>query len=165
MAEKSRTELKAFFETGDRPTQSQFEDLIDSVLNIVNDGFKAWTKLRLSYTDFQPDAGATKTINSIPVPAGYQLGKAFLIPITTFAGGLISAANIQLYDPQDLNVYFNSQCDVYTAIGNYTGICVPGFVNTDRRLQHRTSSSYVRAKLSVTGGTMNSLTSGVIDIY
>lgn len=34
MAIKTKAELKAYFETGDVPTQSQFEDLIDSLLSI-----------------------------------------------------------------------------------------------------------------------------------
>lgn len=37
MAQKNRTDLKAFFETGDKPTQSQFADLIDSFYNIDED--------------------------------------------------------------------------------------------------------------------------------
>jgi len=35
MAKKTRAELKAFFETGDKPTQQQFADFIDSVLNLI----------------------------------------------------------------------------------------------------------------------------------
>lgn len=34
----TRTTLKTFFETGDKPTQSQFEDLINSCTNITDDG-------------------------------------------------------------------------------------------------------------------------------
>ena len=37
MTQRSRTALKAFFETGDKPTQQQFADLIDSVLNYTDD--------------------------------------------------------------------------------------------------------------------------------
>ncbi len=38
MPQVSRTVLKSYFETGDIPTQAQFIDLIDSVLNFFNDG-------------------------------------------------------------------------------------------------------------------------------
>ena len=38
MAEKNRAELKSYFEIGDRPTQEQFADLIDSVVNKQDDG-------------------------------------------------------------------------------------------------------------------------------
>ncbi len=35
--ELSRVDLKAFFETGDLPTEAQFADLIDSYLNLLDD--------------------------------------------------------------------------------------------------------------------------------
>lgn len=38
MSQKTRVQLKAFFETGDRPTQQQFADFIESVLNFSDDG-------------------------------------------------------------------------------------------------------------------------------
>jgi len=38
MAQRDRTTLKTFFETGDKPTQDQFGDLIDSCLNPSDDG-------------------------------------------------------------------------------------------------------------------------------
>ena len=37
MAERNRTTLKSYFETGDAPTQTQFSDLIDSFLSLVDD--------------------------------------------------------------------------------------------------------------------------------
>lgn len=37
MAQLDRAALKAFFETGDKPTQAQFADFIDSNLNLVED--------------------------------------------------------------------------------------------------------------------------------
>lgn len=37
MAQKTRVELKSFFETNDIPTEDQFVDLIDSVPNIADD--------------------------------------------------------------------------------------------------------------------------------
>jgi len=38
MAQQNRTVLKSYFETGDTPTQAQFTDFIDSVLNYSDDG-------------------------------------------------------------------------------------------------------------------------------
>lgn len=38
MAEQTRTILKSWFETGDKPTEQQFADLIDSMLNLQDDG-------------------------------------------------------------------------------------------------------------------------------
>ena len=37
MSRETRATLKAFFETGDKPTQAQFVDLIDSSLNFESD--------------------------------------------------------------------------------------------------------------------------------
>jgi hypothetical protein len=37
MAKKNRPDLKGYFQTGDRPTQAQFEDFIDSKLNHIDD--------------------------------------------------------------------------------------------------------------------------------
>lgn len=37
MAEKTRTELDAYFNTGDTPTEAQFQDLIDSIPNFQDD--------------------------------------------------------------------------------------------------------------------------------
>lgn len=37
MANKTRTQLKAYFETGDTPTESEFIDLIDSNPNLTDD--------------------------------------------------------------------------------------------------------------------------------
>ena len=36
-SDKTRTQLKAYFETGDKPTQSQFADLVESNVNITDD--------------------------------------------------------------------------------------------------------------------------------
>ena len=37
MAEKTRAELDAYFNTGDTPTETQFQDLIDSIPNFQDD--------------------------------------------------------------------------------------------------------------------------------
>ena len=38
MSQETRTQLKTYFETGDIPTEAQFINLIDSLLNITDDG-------------------------------------------------------------------------------------------------------------------------------
>lgn len=50
MAQINRNDLKSYFEAGDRPTASQFVDLIDSVLNITDD----------DYVESLPDATTTQ---------------------------------------------------------------------------------------------------------
>jgi hypothetical protein len=56
MAEQGRTTLKGYFETGDTPTQAQFEDLIDSVPNISD--------LGVSDTEFGYLDGVTSAIQT-----------------------------------------------------------------------------------------------------
>lgn len=41
MTQQNRVTLKSYFETGDTPTEAQFVDLIDSLLNIVEDSINA----------------------------------------------------------------------------------------------------------------------------
>jgi len=56
MSQLGRVALKAFFEAGDTPTESQFVDLIDSLLNIIDDNHCCWKKETINFDDFQPDA-------------------------------------------------------------------------------------------------------------
>ena len=58
MSEQTRTVLKTYFETGDKPTQAQFGDLIDSAVNNVDD------KLYLTYPTIDTlTDGASITVN------------------------------------------------------------------------------------------------------
>lgn len=41
MSVVSRTTLKAYFQTGGKPTQAQFENLIDSLLHVLDENEKA----------------------------------------------------------------------------------------------------------------------------
>ena len=56
MAEQGRATLKGYFETGDTPTQAQFEDLIDSVPNTSDSG--------VSNTEFGYLNGVTSAIQT-----------------------------------------------------------------------------------------------------
>ena len=60
-----RAALKAFFETGDVPTEGQYEELIDSVPNIVNDYGNAPQFTRLA--DVTVLSADILTSNSTPV--------------------------------------------------------------------------------------------------
>jgi len=59
MPQKTKAELKAYFNTGDRPTEAQFGDLIDSTFNTV--GFVAADPVLI---DPAPVSGALYQINS-----------------------------------------------------------------------------------------------------
>lgn len=51
----TRATLKSFFETGDKPTQSQFYDLIDSLFHKTEDSVN-WTEVAGKPTSFAPSA-------------------------------------------------------------------------------------------------------------
>jgi len=61
MAIVDRATLKTFFETGDHPSQSQFATLIDSCINIVDDGGALWILKKILYSDFQPSSDSEVT--------------------------------------------------------------------------------------------------------
>lgn len=64
MATQTRTALKAWFETGDTPTQSQFSDFIDSVPNIQDDLNDS--PANIIKTDLLIPTAQVLTLNSIP---------------------------------------------------------------------------------------------------
>lgn len=66
MAVKTAAELKAYFETGDRPTEQQFVDLIDTIF-----GLALGTKIYLA-TVTSPGVGALN-VNVIKNTLGYDL--------------------------------------------------------------------------------------------
>ena len=72
MAEQGRTTLKSYFETGDKPTQVQFEDLIDSVVNISDDG----TPITNLVEDTTPQLGGRLDLN------GNNIGDATAADLT-----------------------------------------------------------------------------------
>ena len=57
MAKKVRSELKSYFESGKRPNQSEFEDLIDSKLNQIED--------KASYSEIESGLDDEKFITSL----------------------------------------------------------------------------------------------------
>jgi hypothetical protein len=54
-----RSILKTYFETGDVPTQEQFKDVIDSALNLVDDGLTAYSLRDSTGRAPRLDAGET----------------------------------------------------------------------------------------------------------
>lgn len=79
MSEVNRTTLKAFFETADTPTQGQFIDLIDSLVNIIEDAPKsetvtlnASTPTSVVFTNPFPAAATYKIIIIDEDAVGYE---------------------------------------------------------------------------------------------
>ena len=167
MPNKTRTELKTFFETGDKPTQAQFVDLIDSLINIIDDGLCPWQKVTKLYTDFQPCAVSEKFIDCFSMPAGYQLNRTIIIPTISFTGGGTDSAYISLYNEIDTIQYVNTLLNVFIAITSHSGVVGPGYVVATGPGVEPTQGEDVRIRLNIGGGmfNINNLTAGSVDIF
>ena len=76
MAKQSRTTLKWYFETGDKPTESNFGDLIESSTQTAVS----------SATTISGSTGATDTaISAIAIPAGTVITNLFVIASTALS--------------------------------------------------------------------------------
>jgi len=95
MTQRSSAALKLFFETGDKPTQGQFADFIESYLNTIDKG-------PASTRNFSEQANATTAGTG-----SEQLGSTFVVPANTLDtdgqllrisawGELVSNANTKI---------------------------------------------------------------------
>lgn len=84
MAVVDKTTLKSYFETGDRPTESQFIDLIDSLMH-TNDGVTI-------YGEYDDDAAAAS--GGVPVGGIYTLSQTNLYGIPVGNGGILKKRKI-----------------------------------------------------------------------
>ena len=65
MAEQNRATLKNYFQTGDRPSQAQYADLIDSQLNLAETGIQTMAGA-LSSSGIECTGDITTTANIAP---------------------------------------------------------------------------------------------------
>lgn len=79
MAQLDRAALKAFFETGDKPTESQFSDFIDSILNIIDDSPLIKTEITLIPADVLTIFSNPKIVIPAPGPNKYIFVSEFHI--------------------------------------------------------------------------------------
>ncbi len=61
MAKRNRDTLKNYFRQGGRPTQQAFEDLIDSTLNTLDDGFSGSPKIGIGLSPLTEDGVVIST--------------------------------------------------------------------------------------------------------
>ena len=104
MAEKTRTQLKAYFETGDKPTQSQFIDLIDSVPNIQTDVCSYGVEWNITAHAGGGQANAyvlSKKVSQIETIA--DVGDSVILPVGTFVDVVVvvnaGSKDLYLYPP------------------------------------------------------------------
>jgi len=167
MPQLNRLALKAFFEAGDTPTESQFVDLIDSLLNIIDDNHVPWQKTTINFDDFQPDAAKIKFITAFNVPAGEQVYRFIIHPTISFSGGPITDAHIVLYEETDNAPYENTDINVFSVISNKSGRVSPGHIKSDDYLIDFQAGSDIHIRLEIVGidAEINDLTQGSFDIY
>jgi len=95
MAEQGRTTLKSYFETGDKPTQVQFEDLIDSVVNISDDG----TPITNLVEDTTPQLGGNLDLNSNDITGTGNIDITGSVTVSgEFLGDLDGAVFVKVYN-------------------------------------------------------------------
>jgi len=167
MPAQNRNTLKAYFEAGDKPTEDQFIDLIDSFLNFLDDGIFPMQKVTINYTDFQPSSSSNIYIDCLLVPQGYQVRRIYIIPSERFLGGTISDSAMQLFDSSDSFSLVNSLCSLFVIQADTWGMISPAYTEDYTSISDINDDSYIRMYFVVTGATdgFNDLTQGSVDIY
>jgi len=167
MSMKNRADLKAFFETGDKPTQEQFADLIDSLISNLDDGIGPWQKVTKSYSDWQPHNGNSKAIDAFWVPPGYQPNRAIIFNTGKFIGGTISSAIIYLRNFDNSANYVGPYLDVFRSPAPNQGIILPMDISNDDSLIDLNNGNFIQILLVTTDGTdgIDDLNSGILEIY
>lgn len=161
MTQRSRAALKAFFQTGLKPTQSNFGDLIESVPNFGDLDPSGWLKLNIKYSDIS----AAGTSFTLTVNASVPAKCIFLFPSfnckTYFSGGTISQLTI---------IPYTNSSQSCSSISLMTGInrnCITffnpytiGYTQADF-----TNPWAFKLVFTSTGGNLNTLSAGELDFY
>jgi len=114
MTVRTKTVLKSYFETDDVPTQSNFEDLIDSLLTGVVAENITWT------TDDTNTVGADASRPSILWTHELRIGKGSSNP-----GAALGSTNFEIFTG-----YFNEKITVYNAGASWRGLAFYGYLGT-----------------------------------
>ena len=104
MAELTRTALKLFFETGDKPTEAQFADLIDSLFTLIDNN--TFTKVIISNVPIVGDGTGGKVLKKDN--AVIQLGEFGLDDTTISSDDGGFAAGGTMFNA-------NNECSLYFA--------------------------------------------------
>lgn len=84
MAQRDRAALEAFFQTGNKPTQEEFAEFIESVLNYVDDGNPFETAVEVKTASFTAEGGK---------PYRLEGAGTITVAVPTSAGNRISIVN------------------------------------------------------------------------
>jgi hypothetical protein len=95
---ETRNTLKTYFETGDVPTQEQFADLIDSAVNLIDDGLTVYSARDAGGRAPRLDEGET---------VGPDLTFAPLVDVSGFSGDWMSQSGfLPLAFEQDSQLHY-----------------------------------------------------------
>lgn len=105
-AKVTRTVLKSYFETGDKPTQAQFGDMIDSALNLVDDGLVGYSVSDSGGRAPRFDLGATvgpglsfAPLSSVQGFSDDWLGQSGFLPLAFTQDSQLHYAYLQISSP------------------------------------------------------------------
>ena len=131
MTLRSRSTLKGYFNTGDKPTETQFSDFIESIPNYADYDPGTWMKKTILYSDVSA-ASTTKTLQIIAsIPAKCIVKDLGCNIKTYFTGGAISNVNIR---PQtnsstmfgNLSVFASTSKNCFSQMNSYAVAYVNG---------------------------------------
>ena len=91
--EKNRLELKAYFETGNKPTESEFADLIESFLNMKDDGVTIQPD-SLVIKEKKLGVGAQNPKSKLDVNGNVAIGNGYAGSESAPPNGLIVEGNV-----------------------------------------------------------------------
>lgn len=118
MAEKNRNDLKSYFNAGDRPTENEFADLIDSFVNRLDDDFVESLPSANTSTP-----GIVRRSTAVEVTNGANVN-AYVTPSNTVSA--IEDRSPGLAPVQSVN---NMTGDVVLDLGEDTGWIEPDLLN------------------------------------
>lgn len=114
MANEGRAALKAYFQTGDIPTQAQFENLIDSMVNKTDDIVPLEMVVKITQVGVMaPELVALKnTAGSIITGSNYDDVGVYRLTGTFLSSKIsVSVENAINGDDAGLSYFFSAWCD------------------------------------------------------
>jgi len=150
MATKTGTQLKAFFNTGDKPTESNFGDLIDSNLNLTDGGTVAGITVFSSHITASGNISASGTIfaNSFQSATGGELD------LTSTANIDINAVTVDI-DASD-NITLDAADDISLTTTSADGLITLHSAHT--------AGQSILIDANANAGSILDIDAGIIDI-
>ena len=150
MATKTGTQLKAFFNTGDKPTESNFADLIDSNLNLTDGGTVAGITVFSSHITASGNISASGTViaNSFQSTSGEELD------LTSDANIDINAVTVDI-DASD-NITLDAADDISLTTTSADGLITLHSAHT--------AGQSILIDANANAGSILDIDAGIIDI-